>query len=69
MPDTMARTMPSPLPPTKAELAAWNGLTRDEQIARYREYLAHPDCDRISSATMIDVLAEARARVASRRGG
>lgn len=69
MPDTLTRTTPSPLPPTKAELAEWNSLTRDEQIARYREYLAHPACDRITSATMNDVLAEARARVASRRGG
>ena len=69
MPDTMAHIMPSPLPPTAAELAEWNALTRDEQIARYREYLAHPDCDRVSAATMSDVLTEARARVASRRGG
>lgn len=58
---TTTRVMPSPLPPTEAELAAWNALTRDEQIARYREYLAHPDCDRISSATMADILAEAHA--------
>ena len=65
----MAHTMPSALPPTKVELAEWNALTRDEQIARYRDYLAQPDCDRISDATMSDVLTEARARVASRRGG
>jgi hypothetical protein len=63
------RAMPSPLPPTEAELAAWNALTRDEQIARYREYLAQPDCDRISDATMSDILAKARERVAARKRG
>ena len=69
MPTTTTRAMPSPLPPTEAELAAWNALTRDEQLARYREYLSHPDCDRVSSATMADILTEARARVAGRGGG
>jgi hypothetical protein len=63
------RAMPSPLSPTEAELAAWNALTRDEQIARYREYLAQPDCDRISDATMSDILAKARERVAARKRG
>jgi hypothetical protein len=69
MRDAKARALPSPLPPTEAELAAWNALTRDEQIARYREYLSHPDCERISDATMDDVLAQARARVAARQRG
>jgi hypothetical protein len=69
MTDTKLRAMPSPLPPTEAELEAWNALTRDEQIARYREYLSHADCERVSSATMADVLAEARERVAHRRRG
>jgi hypothetical protein len=62
------RATPSPLPLTEAELAAWNALTRDEQIARYREYLAQPDCDRISDSTMSEVLAKARERVARKRG-
>jgi hypothetical protein len=69
MSDTKIRAMPSALPPTEAELAEWNALTRDEQIARYREYLSHPDCERVSSATMADILAEARERVAARRRG
>jgi hypothetical protein len=69
MTDTKLRPMPSPLPPTEAELEAWNALTRDEQIARYREYLSHPDCERASNATMADVLVEARERVAHRRRG
>jgi hypothetical protein len=57
---------PSPIPPTEAELAAWQALSRDEQLARYREALHHPDCDRISEATMADVLIMARKRVAAR---
>ena len=69
MSTTTTRAIPSPLPPTEAELAAWNALTRDEQLARYREYLAHPDGDRVSGASMADVLAEARARVAARGRG
>jgi hypothetical protein len=69
MTTTTSRAAPSPLPPTDAELAAWNALTRDEQLARYREYLSHPDCDRVSSATMADIFNEARARVAGPGGG
>jgi len=53
----------SPLPPTEAELAAWNALRRDEQVARYQDHLSHPDCDRVSRSTMADILAEARARI------
>ena len=69
MSTTTIRPMPSPLPPTEAELEAWNALNRDEQVARYLEYLAHPDCDRVSGTSMADVLAEARARVAARGRG
>lgn len=69
MTDTKTRAMPSPLPPTEAELSAWNALTRDEQLARYREYLEHPDCQRITDANMAEVLATARERVAARRRG
>jgi hypothetical protein len=67
--DAKARAMPSPLPPTEAELAEWNALSREEQIARYREYLTHPDCQRVSKASMADVLTAARVRVAVRDRG
>ncbi len=66
---TVARTTPSPLPPTEAELAAWNALNREQQIAYLREHLSHPDCDRVSDATMAEIVTEARARAARRRGG
>ena len=69
MTDTKTHAMPSPLPPTEAELAEWNALSRDEQVARFREYLSHPDCERVSDATMADVLVEGRERVAARRRG
>jgi hypothetical protein len=60
---------PSPLPPTEAELAAWQALSRDEQLRRYREALQHADCDTISDASFADVLARARRAVAARRNG
>ena len=53
----------------EAELAVWNALSWDEQMRRYREVLADPACDRITDASMGDVLAAARQRVAARRHG
>jgi hypothetical protein len=67
MSDIAARAVPSVLPPTKAELAAWHALSRDEQLARYRELLQAPEAGRESNATMADVLIAARQRVAARR--
>ena len=61
--------MPSALPPTEAELAEWNALTRDEQIARYREFFAHPDCNTFTDETAEEIVAAARAKAAARRRG
>ncbi|WP_035981520.1 hypothetical protein [Bradyrhizobium sp. STM 3843] len=69
MTDAIAGIMPSALPPTEAELAEWNALTRDEQLARYREYFAQPDCDTFTMETPDDILAAARSHVAARRRG
>jgi hypothetical protein len=69
MTDTKTRAMPSPLPPTEAELAQWNALSREEQVNRYREALSHPDCDIVTETTMAEILAEAQARGAARRRG
>jgi hypothetical protein len=55
--------------PTGAELAAWTALPRDEQVRRYQEALAHPDCSQPSNDTMDDVLTIARQRVAARANG
>ena len=68
MTDATTRAMPSALPPSEAELAEWQALSRDQQLARYREVLAHPDCQRISASTMEDIRAEAQRRIAARRG-
>jgi len=68
MTEIATRTIPSALPPTEAELAAWRALSRDEQLTRYRDALQAPDTGRVSEATMADVLTAARQRVASRRG-
>ena len=55
----MPTVMPSALP-SKAEVAAWNRLSGEEQLRRYRLALHHPDCDRISNLAMDDLLALAR---------
>jgi hypothetical protein len=67
--DLDALAVPSPRPPTEAELAAWNALSREEQVSRYREALSHPDCAIVTDTTMAEILAEAQARVAARRHG
>jgi len=66
--DKLTRVMPSATP-TEAELEAWAALPRDEQVARYREALAHPDCNKLTDDSMSDILAAARQRVASRSNG
>jgi len=68
MTEIATRPLPSALPPTEAELAAWQALSCEAQIACYRAALADPDAGRISQATMADVLTAARHRVAARRG-
>lgn len=44
-------------------------MTRDEQVALYRQYLAHPDCDTFTTETPEDILVVARAVVAARQRG
>ncbi|CCE01134.1 hypothetical protein [Bradyrhizobium sp. STM 3809] len=67
MANKQTRLLPSALPPSGTELALWQRLSREEQIARYREVLEHPDSLRISGSTTSDVLAKARRRAAGRR--
>ena len=66
--DKLTRVGPSATP-TQAELEAWAALPREEQIARYREALTHPDCNTLADDSMSDILAAARQRVASRSNG
>lgn len=61
--------MPSATAGNEAEEAAWNALSREEQVRRYREVLGQPACDIITDDSMSDILAAARQRVATRRDG
>jgi hypothetical protein len=62
------RALPSATP-TEAELAAWDSLSRDEQVRRYQEVFNHPDCNNFTTDTPDEILAAARQRVAARRNG
>jgi hypothetical protein len=64
--ETRTDAVPSALPPTEAELAAWNALTRDEQIARYRAVLTSPPCQTVTTASMDDIRDAARQRLVVR---
>ena len=55
--------------PSDADIAAWNELSRDEQLRRMREYLTHPDCSTVSTATVDDIVARAQARIDARKHG
>ncbi len=50
MTETATRPLLSALPPTEAELAAWHALSREEQLAGFREALQAPDAGRVSKA-------------------
>jgi hypothetical protein len=66
--DKRTRTLPSATP-TEAELAAWDALSRDEQVRRYQEMFRHPDCNTFTTDTPEQILAAARQQVAARRNG
>ncbi len=66
---TYPDVMPSATVADEAEIAAWNALPRDEQVRRYRDVLADPTCDRVTDASMSDILAAARLRAATRGHG
>ncbi len=53
--------------PFGAEIAAWNELSREEQLKRYCELFSRPDCNTVSGATMDGILAEAHWRSDLRR--
>jgi hypothetical protein len=66
--DQLANISPSATP-TEAELEAWAKLPRDEQVRRYQELFAQPDCNNFTSDTPDDILAAARQRVTQCRHG
>jgi hypothetical protein len=59
--DSPVHVMPSATP-TEEEIRAWQALPRDEQLRRLRAALTHPDCTAVTTASMDEILAEARAR-------
>jgi hypothetical protein len=67
MTDKLADVMPSATP-SDEDIRQWEALPRDEQLRRLRAVLTHPDCATAVPDSMADVLAAARARVASDRG-
>jgi hypothetical protein len=65
---TATRVLPSALPAGDEEREAWQGLSRDEQVARFREVLLGADAQCVSDTSLSHVLAAARARVAGKGG-
>lgn len=55
--------------PTDEDVRAWEALSRDEQLRRLRAALTHPDCGTATTATVKDVLGEARSRADARSRG
>jgi hypothetical protein len=60
--DSMAFAMPS-----TEDIAAWNALSREEQLNRLRQECAHPDCDIVVEDSMADILALAKERAARKQ--
>jgi hypothetical protein len=52
--------------PSEADFAAWDALSREEQVRAYREALTHPDCVAPSGETMDNIVVAAGQRIASR---
>jgi hypothetical protein len=59
--DSVPHVMPSATP-TEEGIRLWQALPRDEQLRRLRAVLTHPDCTTIATASMSEILVEARAR-------
>jgi hypothetical protein len=53
--------MPSATP-TEEQIRIWQALPRDEQLRRLSVALTRPDCATVTTASMDEILAEARAR-------
>jgi hypothetical protein len=66
MDNLLANVRPSATPADQ-DVAAWNALSRSEQLARLRAECAHPDCDTISGDSMASILALAQERVAQKQ--
>lgn len=47
--------------PTEADQAAWDALSRDEQLKRMRELFEHPDTTTPGTQSVEEIVAAARA--------
>jgi hypothetical protein len=65
---TLTDVMPSATP-SESELAAWNELSREEQLRRMRQTLAQSDCTTVCNDSMTDILALAKQRTAAQKHG
>jgi hypothetical protein len=66
MSDTPTESMAFAMP-TAEDIAAWNALSREEQLALLREECSHPDCDIIIGDGMAEILALAQERAARKQ--
>ena len=69
MSDNTATSVKPSATPTDAEIEAWNRLPREEQLRLLREEVDHPDCKRVTAATMEAIRLEGQALVAKLRNG
>jgi hypothetical protein len=65
--ENLSRVVPSATP-SNDEVAAWQALSRDEQLRRLQARVTHPDCAAVSDATMSDILSRAQAAAKLRHG-
>ena len=68
MSETKSLATPSSLPPSRLDLEEWNALSREEQVSRYRDALADPECFVVTDKTMDEIRIEARLRFNARHG-
>jgi len=54
------------LEPTAAEAAAWEAMSREEQLAVLRNHVDGPEARCDSGLTMDEIVAKARARMAAK---
>lgn len=65
---TSNSVMPSATP-SEEDIRAWEALTRDEQLRRFRMLFASEECTTVTNSTMEEILIEARRRAdAASRG-
>lgn len=52
--------------PSEADDAAWQGMTRDEQLSALQDLANHPDTNTVSDVTVTEIVGRTRQRRAKR---